>query len=146
MPRKGTKRRPAGEQDRIIVEALRDAGRPVSAYEIIDQLRGEVSLAPQTVYRALDRLIAAGTAHRVETLNAFVACAHLSHEGAAVFAICDACGEVTEFEEERAVECLAAWAKKKKFATRAMTLEIRGVCAACGAARSKSREVKNSSQ
>ena len=61
----------------------------------------------------------------------FVACAHLSHDGAAVFAICDECGTVTEFEEPRAIAALAAWAKKSKFHTRAMTLELRGRCAAC---------------
>jgi len=55
MPRKGAKRRPAQEQDKMIVAALKGAGRPVSAYEIIDQLRGKATLAPQTVYRALDR-------------------------------------------------------------------------------------------
>jgi len=131
MPRKGAKRRPAQEQDKMIVDALRGAGRPVSAYEIIDQLRGKATLAPQTVYRALDRLIAQGSAHRLETLNAFVACAHFSHAGAAVFAICDTCGTVSEFEEARAVAALAAWAKKARFQTRAMTLELRGRCAAC---------------
>jgi Fur family zinc uptake transcriptional regulator len=135
MPRKGAKRRPALEQDKMIVDALRGAGRPVSAYEIIDQLRGKATLAPQTVYRALDRLIAQGSAHRLETLNAFVACAHFSHAGAAVFAICDTCGTVSEFEEARAVAALAAWAKKARFQTRAMTLELRGRCAACAVAR-----------
>lgn len=118
----------------MIVGALRDAGRPVSAYELIDQLRGKATLAPQTVYRALDRLIASGSAHRLESLNAFVACAHLTHDGAAVFAICDECGTVTEFEEPRAVAALAAWAKKSKFHTRAMTLELRGRCATCAGA------------
>ena len=118
----------------MIVGALRDAGRPVSAYELIDQLRGTATLAPQTVYRALDRLIASGSAHRLESLNAFVACAHLTHDGAAVFAICDDCGTVTEFEEPRAIAALAAWAKKSKFHTRAMTLELRGRCAACTSA------------
>lgn len=134
MPRKGVKRRPAEEQDRIIGEALKGAGRPVSAYEIIDQLRGKVTLAPQTVYRALDRLIASGTAHRLESLNAFVACAHCTHEGAAVFAICEACGIVTEFKEQRAVESLAAWARRAKFTTRTATLELRGRCASCAKA------------
>jgi len=134
MPRKGAKRRPAQEQDKIIVEALRHAGRPVSAYELIDQLRDRATLAPQTVYRALDRLIASGSAHRLESLNAFVACRHAAHRGAAVFAICEECRTVTEFEEPRAIASLAAWARKAKFAVRRITLELRGRCAACGKA------------
>jgi Fur family zinc uptake transcriptional regulator len=136
--KKPSKRRPAQEQDKLIFAALRDSGRPVSAYEIIDQLRDQASLAPQTVYRALDRLIASGSAHRLESLNAFVACGqsghqHQEHKGAAVFAICDDCGTVSEFAEPRAVEALASWAKRSKYTVRSMTLELRGRCAACTA-------------
>ena len=131
MVRKSTKRRPAPEQDKMIVEALRGVGRPVSAYELIEELRDKASLAPQTVYRSLDRLIAEGQAHRLESLNAFVACRHPSHEGTAVFAICNDCGTVTEFAEPAAIERLAAWARKAKFAVTQMTLELRGRCRAC---------------
>ncbi len=131
MVRKITKRRPAPEQDKMIVEALRGVGRPVSAYELIEELRDQASLAPQTVYRSLDRLIAEGQAHRLESLNAFVACRHPSHEGTAVFAICNDCGTVTEFDEAAAIERLAAWARKAKFAVEQMTLELRGRCRAC---------------
>lgn len=133
MARKVTKRRPAQEQDQLIFSALRESARPVSAYEIIDQLRDKASLAPQTVYRALDRLIASGSAHRLESLNAFVACGQSDHqhEGTAVFAICDDCGTVSEFAEPRAVEALAAWAKRSKYSVRSMTLELRGRCATC---------------
>jgi Fur family zinc uptake transcriptional regulator len=132
MARKIAKRRPAPEQDKMIVEALRDVGRPVSAYELIEELRDKASLAPQTVYRSLDRLIAEGQAHRLESLNAFVACRHASHEGeTAVFAICHDCGTVSEFDEPAAVDRLAAWARKAKFAVDRMTLELRGRCREC---------------
>ncbi len=133
MVRKGGKRRPAPEQDKMIDEALREAARPVSAYELIDELREKATLAPQTVYRSLDRLIADGRAHRLESLNAFVACRHPSHEGAAVFAICNDCGIVTEFDEPEAIARLGAWAKKAKFAVDRMTLELRGRCRTCTA-------------
>ena len=132
MVRKVAKRRPAPEQDKMIVEALRDVGRPVSAYELIEELRSKASLAPQTVYRSLDRLIADGQAHRLESLNAFVACRHASHEGeTAVFAICNDCGTVSEFDEPAAVDRLAAWARKAKFGVDRMTLELRGRCREC---------------
>lgn len=113
------------------MEALRSAGRPVGAYELIDQLRDKAVLAPQTVYRSLDRLIATGAAHRLESLNAFVACSHTRHEGRAVFAICESCGTVDEFDEPKAVSALAAWAKKANFSVREMTLELRGRCQGC---------------
>lgn len=131
--RKPTKRRPAGEQDRMIENALRAARRPVGAYEIIDQLREKAVLAPQTVYRSLDRLIASGAAHRIESINAFVACCHATHVGTAVFAICDGCGGVEEFDQPAAVQALSQWARKERFTLRAMTLELRGRCARCSA-------------
>lgn len=116
----------------MIATALREAGRPVSAYELIDQLRSEVVLAPQTVYRALQRLIAEGQAHRLESLNAFVACRHEHHTAdATVFAICESCGKVSEFDREEAVRSLDAWARSSAFTVRQMTLELRGRCAAC---------------
>jgi Fur family zinc uptake transcriptional regulator len=49
MDKKPTKRRSAADQDKIVVEALRGAGRPVSAYELIDQLRDKGVSAPPTV-------------------------------------------------------------------------------------------------
>jgi Fur family zinc uptake transcriptional regulator len=124
----------------MIVKALRDAGRPVSAYELIDQLRETAILAPQTVYRALDRLIAIGAAHRLESLNAFVACSHTRHEGRAVFAICESCGSVNEFDQPEAVAALAAWAKRAEFSVREMTLELRGRCKSCTRAQQSSSQ------
>jgi Fur family transcriptional regulator, zinc uptake regulator len=134
MTGKQTRRKPAAEQDKLIVAALKAAGRPVSAYEIIDRVRGDATLAPQTVYRALDRLISAGVAHRLESLNAFVACAHAAHSGTAIFAICESCNAVREFDEASAVKALHTWADKTKFSVRQMTLELRGKCAVCASA------------
>ena len=115
----------------MIVEALRDLGRPVGAYELMDRLREKVSpLAPPTVYRSLDRLVAGGRAHRLHSLNR-----HLSHKGAAVFAICEDCGSATEIDEQYAVQRLKAWAEKTKFAVSGMTLELRGRCGSCARSR-----------
>lgn len=133
MDKKPAKRRSAADQDKIVVEALRDVGRPVSAYELIEQLRDKGVTAPPTVYRALNRLIEDGLAHRLESLNAFVACNHPHHHvGKAVFAICDVCGAVQEFSSNTAEKSLTQWAKKSGFMVRSMTLELRGRCKACG--------------
>jgi len=95
-------------------------------------LRDDGLKAPLQVYRALDKLVERGLAHRLESLNAFVACRHASHEGeTAVFAICNDCGTVSEFDEPAAVDRLAAWARKAKFAVDRMTLELRGRCREC---------------
>ena len=131
MAKKPVKRRTAADQDKIIVEALRGVGRPVSAYELIEQVRAKGVSAPPTVYRALQRLIDDGLAHRLESLNAFVACNHPHHHGKAVFAICDACGTVQEFDSAAAIKNLQNWASKNDFIVRSMTLELRGRCSLC---------------
>jgi Fur family zinc uptake transcriptional regulator len=131
MPKKPQKRRSAPDQDKLIVEALRGVGRPLSAYEIIDQLKDKGLTAPPTVYRALNRLIEDGLAHRLESLNAFVACRHPHHDGTAVFAICNTCGDVREFHEADAVKRLKSSAAAGGFAVKEMTIELRGVCQEC---------------
>lgn len=131
MPKKPVKRRSAADQDKIIVDALRGVGRPVSAYELIEEVRGKGVTAPPTVYRALQRLIDDGLAHRLESLNAFVACNHPHHQGKAIFAICDTCGTVREFDSAVAIKGLQTWAKDNDFSVRAMTLELRGRCSSC---------------
>lgn len=126
-----TKRRSAADQDKIIVEALRGVGRPVSAYELIEQVRERGVTAPPTVYRALQRLIDGGLAHRVESLNAFVACPHPHHDGKAAFAICDACGVTLEFDSPAVIKALQKWAKDSGFRATTTTIEMRGRCAEC---------------
>lgn len=117
----------------VRVLAMLDAvARPMTAYQLLDGLRGEGIVAPPTVYRALNRLIAEGRAHRLESLNAFVACSQPSHSGCAGFAICDGCGQVTEFAGEPVVHGLEAWAARHAFRMTRATIEVRGRCAGCG--------------
>ena len=118
-------------KQQLIVETLRAAGEPLSAYEIIDRLSGNGVSAPTTVYRALNRLIELGLAHRLESINAFVACQDENHGGTVAFAICEICGHVTEFHEQEAVSRLTQWASNAAFEIRQMALEIKGQCAMC---------------
>ena len=88
----------------LVLRTLNHADAPLSAYDILDRLRGEGLRAPLQVYRALEKLIEQGLAHRLESLNAFVCCADAaSHErasGTTAFAICEDCGRVDEFADE----------------------------------------------
>jgi Fur family zinc uptake transcriptional regulator len=101
----------------LVLGALEKAEGPLSAYTILDRLRGDGLRAPLQVYRALDKLLAAGLVHRLETLNAFVAC-----------------GQVDEFSDEGVRERLGAWSQARGFKTEKTTIEIRGHCATCLAA------------
>lgn len=121
----------------LVLKTLNHAEGPLSAYDILDRLRGDGLRAPLQVYRALDKLIDQGLAHRLESLNAFVCCADAGcHQGAstAAFAICSACGRVDEFTDVEIVGRLADWATRNAFGLERTTIELRGRCAACRAA------------
>jgi Fur family transcriptional regulator, zinc uptake regulator len=97
-------------------------------------LRVEGFRAPLQVYRALDKLTGMGLVHRLESLNAFVACAHPhSHTGGGMiaFAICEECGQVDEFSDDVVIERLSGWAGEHGFRPHKTTIEIRGTCASC---------------
>ncbi len=131
MVRKGTKRRPAPEQDKMIVEALRGVGRPVSAYELIEQLREKATLAPQTVYRSLDRLIADGQAHRLEVAQRLRRLPPSEPRGRGRVRDLRRLRDRHRVRRGRCRRPSAAWAKRPKFAVDQMTLELRGRCRAC---------------
>jgi len=121
----------------LVLDTLTGATGPLSAYGILDRVRGDGIKAPLQIYRALDKLVELGLAHRLESLNAFVACAHADehHEGLAAFAICESCGRVDEFADEVVEERLAAWSRSTGFKTERTTIEIRGHCKDCAAGR-----------
>ena len=121
----------------LVFDALRRSEQPMSAYTILDKLRDHGFRAPLQVYRALDKLVETGLVHRLESLNAFVACAHpdesCCRHGTVAFAICNACGHVDEFHDHEVEHRLAAFTQAKRFRAEKTTIEIRGLCAACTA-------------
>ena len=119
----------------LVLDALSQADGPLSAYTILDKLREDGFRAPLQVYRALDKLLEFGLVHRLESINAFVACAHphqdcCSH-GLTAFTICESCGRVTEFHDHVIEERLAAFARDRNFRPGKATIEVRGRCAGC---------------
>ncbi len=119
----------------LVHDALVKAEGPLSAYAILDRLRDEGFRAPLQVYRALDRLMELGKVHRVECLNAFVACRapRAGHESV-VFTICDRCGTVGEIADGRFLDELRELAGETGFALSGSIVELRGNCRECGRA------------
>ena len=84
---------------RQVLQALLSSHRPLGAYEVIDELAKSMPRpAPITVYRALDFLMENGLVHRIESRNAYLACAAHDHgaTSAVTFLICERCGLVGE--------------------------------------------------
>ena len=117
----------------LVFGALSRAEGPLSAYTILDQLRDDGFRAPLQVYRALDKLVESGIVHRLESLNAFVACRHPgcdSHETIA-FTICEKCGKVAEISDEALETRLRKLATEDGFTVKRAVVEMRGLCADC---------------
>ena len=114
------------------------AERPLKAYDLLDLVRageGGGSAAPPTVYRALDFLLANGFIHKLESVNAFVACHHPSTAQHSVpFLICDRCHSAVELEDRQVVAALDERARALGFVPQAQTLEVHGLCAKCAGA------------
>ena len=112
-----------------------DAGKPIKAYDLLDKVRegeGAGAAAPPTVYRALDFLLANGFIHKLESVNAFVACHHPNAaQHSAPFLICDGCHKAVELEDEHVVATLDAQARALGFSPQTQTLEVHGLCAEC---------------
>jgi len=115
----------------LVLDRLAASNAALTAYDLLDLLRAEGLRAPVQVYRALETLSQRGLIHRIESLNAFIACCAHDHQAAAGFAICDDCGEVAEFAFPASEEGLKSVAGESGFETRHMTVELHGRCAAC---------------
>jgi Fur family transcriptional regulator, zinc uptake regulator len=123
------------KNQKLVFDTLSRADGPLSAYTILDQLRDNGFRAPLQVYRALDKLLSFGLVHRLESLNAFVACAHpqCHAHGMIAFAICETCGQVDEFSDATIEARLADWTGSHGFKPAKTTVEIRGTCGQCRA-------------
>lgn len=121
------------KRQRQVLTALTTAGRPQSAYTLLDRLRDDGFNVPLQVYRALNALIDIGLVHKLESINAFIACAHTHphRHGMAAFTICDQCGRADEFSDDAIEHRLNHVADARQFRLAHTIIEMRGVCADC---------------
>jgi len=124
-----------------VLELIIEHGKAVKAYDLLERLKPEVgSPKPPTVYRALDFLSRHGLIHRVEALNAFIACDHNhlndhlhdhgdgSHRHLAEFFVCEKCHSVEERNAHDHAEC-----KPDGFLITRSVVEHYGTCIDCAA-------------
>ena len=118
---------------KIVLSVLSDAGRPLGAYQILDddKVREAGLKAPLSIYRALDKLIDLGLIHRVESLNAFVVCDHGNHSDPAAFMVCADCKQTIEFTAPSLQRAVARYAAEHDFSIGALHLEVSGQCEKC---------------
>ncbi len=118
---------------RRVLELVWASHSPVGAYDLMERLgrerRGRV--APPTVYRALDFLCRRRLVHRIDSLNAFVGCAHPGRAHAAYFMICRRCRTAAEIVDAELRTAVAQSAGRAGFRVEGETVELHGVCPHC---------------
>lgn len=118
---------------RKVLRLLLESSEPAKAYDLLANLDGEGSAKPPTIYRALDFLQEVGLAHKIESLNAYVACGHASHSHSAVFLICDMCGGAEELNAVTTTAAIEAETNAAGFEISHAMLEAHGTCRKCSA-------------
>ena len=118
----------------LVFNALTKAAKPAGAYDLLDELREQGIKAPLQIYRALDRLVELRLAHRLESLNAWTACCDADHASAAVFIICDDCGNVEEHIDSDFNSSVENIAKRSGLDPQRPDFEFHGLCGGCKSA------------
>lgn len=115
------------------LEILLSQHRAIGAYDLLEQLAAEgLGTKPPTAYRALDFLVSAGLAHRIEALNAYIACSHFGDDDhAPAFLICRSCRSVAETGALPTGGRLRETAKATGFVIERTVVEAEGLCPAC---------------
>lgn len=120
---------------RRVLEILLQKHQALGAYDILEVLAADgLGSQPPVVYRALDFLVSAGLAHRIERLNAYAACAHCDRDHIPAFLICRGCKAVAEAETEMTQGKLASAARAAGFSIERLVVEAEGLCPACAEA------------
>ena len=117
---------------RRTLEILLDEHRAVGAYDLLARLAAEgLGSQPPVAYRALDFLVRAGLAHKIEALNAYVACTHSGGDHAPAFLICRGCNSVAEANTAPAAGRLDKAAREAGFQIERTVVEAQGLCPEC---------------
>lgn len=120
------------EPRKFVLEIVAGADKPMGAYDILAALGKYIdNPKPPTAYRAIEFLTEQGLIHRIESLNAYVACGTDHRHKGSQFLICDSCGKVVEAHLCEVPAGLAEQAKQKGFVLSGWSAELHGHCADC---------------
>jgi Fur family transcriptional regulator, ferric uptake regulator len=104
--------------------------------QLLDELkRAGKRVSRATVYRTLTELVDAGLLRRIEPGDGRTVYDHDYGYPAHDHLVCSQCGSIEEFQSEELEALLEKVAGLNQFRAEGHTLVIRGVCAACNAAR-----------
>ena len=122
---------------KLVLEGLLRSGKALSAYEVVNLCEQEYdqTMPPMSVYRILDFLQEQRLVHRLDLVNRYVACSHITCDhshGEPQFLICESCNKVDEIQPSQDVaELLRKDIESAGFHLRSAQLEISCICDEC---------------
>ena len=123
---------------RQVLTLLLTTNKAISAYELIELFEADFDevLLPMTAYRALEFLEEVHLAHRLNTANKYVACAHIScdaHHELPHFLICQQCLCVDELNDSHTnnLSDLTSQAEQTGYQLTSPQIELNGICNKC---------------
>jgi Fur family zinc uptake transcriptional regulator len=121
------------KNQQIIFDLIDKSSEPLKAYSILFNVQKKGIKAPLQVYRALDKLVAIGKIHKIESRNAFIACQNSSCQisKATAFSICESCEQVSEISNTKLSKYLSNFADEAGMKFSKYNLEFFGLCKKC---------------
>jgi Fur family zinc uptake transcriptional regulator len=121
------------KNQQIIFDLIDKSSEPLKAYSILFNVQKKGIKAPLQVYRALDKLVAIGKIHKIESRNAFIACQNSSCQisKATAFSICENCEQVSEISNTKLSKYLSNFADEAGMKFSKYNLEFFGLCKKC---------------
>ncbi len=115
-----------------VLSLLLSRHEPLGAYQILKLLSSkQAKIKPPTVYRAIDFWKKNGFIHRIESMNAYIACCeHKHHQNFCIF-ICNQCNKVSELTLETLSQSITNIIKDKSIVITRSTTELFGSCFEC---------------
>ena len=115
-----------------VLQLLLESHSALGAYDLLEKLKADgLGSQPPVAYRALEFLVAHGFAHKIERLNAFVACSRTHAGQSPAFMICRLCHQVAEAHATPASGKLGRAAKSIGFKIEKTVIEAEGLCPTC---------------
>jgi Fur family transcriptional regulator, ferric uptake regulator len=119
----------SGGGRRQVVELLGGERCALTALEIDRQLP---DVGRATVYRALEQLEGLGLIQRVDVRGDAAGFERVDPGGHHHHIVCEQCGRVVAFEDDRLEQAILALAERPDFKVSSHDVTLRGKCASCG--------------
>ncbi|MBL1421367.1 MAG: transcriptional repressor [Alphaproteobacteria bacterium] len=121
-----------GANQVLVFDALLQSHQASSAYEIVESVaKNGKRLQAVQVYRALETLIKMGIVHRIQSMNAYIACTSDEEHHNPQLLFCSSCKRVAELTSPTISELISKTAEQTQFKLEYGLVELVGLCPEC---------------